>query len=518
MKEEQDRHEKEATCLQLFRLTNNDRDATYEWYKDRVEKRVENTCQWFLQHKHFQTWLKQNSGPLLVSADPGCGKSVLAKYLIDEVLPQPGTTICYFFFKDQDQSTIRQAICALLHQLFSQKPHLIKHALKEYRKDGLGLVNSTRKLCQILQDATEDLQAGSVIIVLDALDECKESELPDLVRHVESQFRSVQCGRLKYLLTCRPYEAILFRFYSLLSSFPKIRIPGEQESEAISQEIDHVIQHRLSQLSQTKGLSAEITDYLEIRLQKTTHRTYLWVYLIFDYLEKEDFKKTLKGVESTLVTLPRSVNEAYERILGKSKEDPMVRKALNIIFAATRPLTLAEMNAAVNIDISSRTVDLELEEDFGSRLRSWCGLFVSIHHGRIYFLHQTAREFLQQLSSPAITPLESGRWQHSISIHQAHAVLMEICQAYLIHIYNFLESNGQFTKPEQVSEFLLRFAFLNYSQQFVSLHVQQAIRVQDMETALPGSTLQVATSTEVSEKVNAVFTTLGGYSIWYNMC
>ncbi|KAH7228458.1 uncharacterized protein BKA55DRAFT_716163 [Fusarium redolens] len=91
--------EKEQECHQLFYLTTSSKDSTYEGYKEQVEERVKGICLWFLKHKHFQRWLKQDSGPLLVTADPGCGKSVLAKYLIDHGLPQ-STTICYFFFKD----------------------------------------------------------------------------------------------------------------------------------------------------------------------------------------------------------------------------------------------------------------------------------------------------------------------------------------------------------------------------------------------------------------------------------
>lgn len=91
----------EQECHQLFRLTTSSTDATYEWYKDRVEDRVEDTCLWFLRHEHFQRWLEQDSGPLLVTADPGCGKSVLAKYLIDharhsavvKVLHEAGGTV-----------------------------------------------------------------------------------------------------------------------------------------------------------------------------------------------------------------------------------------------------------------------------------------------------------------------------------------------------------------------------------------------------------------------------------------
>lgn len=53
--------------------------------------------------------------------------------------------------------------------------------------------------------------------------------------------------------------------------------------------------------------------------------------------------------------LLRSVNEAYNEILDKSKEDPMVMKALSIILAASRPLTLAKINVAVNINKTSQS-------------------------------------------------------------------------------------------------------------------------------------------------------------------
>lgn len=202
-------------------------------------------------------------------------------------------TVCYFFFKDQDQNTSRQALCALLHQLFSQRPYLIKYAISQFDKDGQGLINSTQSLWKILQNAIEDPRAGPIIIVLDALDECADSEFADLIRNVESQFRksysSSSESKLKYLLTCRPYEQIICRFHDLLQKFPNIRIPGEEESESISQEVNRVIIHRITQLSKKKRFSAKIKSFLEKKLQETTHRTYLWVYLVFNYLEEDVF-------------------------------------------------------------------------------------------------------------------------------------------------------------------------------------------------------------------------------------
>lgn len=87
--------EKLERCHQLFRLEAGDSDSAYEWHKNRVDDRVDGTCQWLLQHEHYKDWLTQQSGPLLVSADPGCGKSVLAKYLVDKALPR-SSIILYF--------------------------------------------------------------------------------------------------------------------------------------------------------------------------------------------------------------------------------------------------------------------------------------------------------------------------------------------------------------------------------------------------------------------------------------
>ncbi|KAK1237373.1 hypothetical protein MKX08_002998 [Trichoderma sp. CBMAI-0020] len=484
--------EKEQECHQLFRLTSNSKDTTYEWYKDRVEERVKDTCLWFLKHEHYQKWLEQESGPLLVTADPGCGKSVLAKYLINYGLPQ-SATICYFFFKDQDQNTSRQALCALLHQLFSQKPCLIQHAMPQFRTDGQGLINSTESLWKILRGALKDPKAGPIIIVLDALDECDKSEFADLTRNIESQFHSdyLSPGKLKYLLTCRPYEQITSKFHGLLKKFPNIRIPGEEESDSISQEVNRVITHRIKQLSEKKNFSTEIKSHLEKKLQETTHRTYLWVYLVFNYLEENVFKKTKKEIDSIITTLPKSVNEAYEQILNKPKEDlaasvvPVVRKALSIILAASRPLTLSEMNIAMNTDNTAQDgttqtfhdLDLENESDFKSRLRSWCGLFISIYHGKVYFLHQTAREFLlADVTSPTAISSEL-HWYHSITTREAHTILAELCVLYL----NFFNSdvNPTIEANEKSSCSTNGSAFLHYSAENWGAHFREACVTDD---------------------------------------
>ena len=427
-----------AQCLQLFHLTDSTKDITYKWYKGRIEGRVEGTCQWFLGHENFQMWLGQGSGPLLVSADPGCGKSVLSKYLIDNVLPAPAVTVCYFFFKDQDQNTVRQALCAVLHQLLSQTPELIDHAVDQWKKDGPGLVNSTNSLWSVFENAVQDSRAGSVIVVLDALDECGYAELENLAKRVERQFCGNQGGyqNLRYLLTSRPYDQIISSLQPLADAFPHVRIPGEgeHESDIISREVDLVVKHRVDGMD----MPPQVKRRLEKRLLEVPHRTYLWVYLVFDHLKTNPFKKTGAGVESAIATLPKNVNAAYEQILNKSPEPHQAHKVLCMILAAERPLSISEMNHAVNTNDDTRwldDLDLEEERDFQTSLRNWCGLFVAIHDRNIYFLHQTAREFLlsgstSQLPRPASIP-SGHHWQGSITGPAAQKVLAEACIRYL---------------------------------------------------------------------------------------
>ena len=153
-------------------------------YRDRKERnptRIPGTCEWFLTHKSFQEWQQSTSSSMLwVSADPGCGKSVLAKHLVDFVLPSnPSRTTCYFFFKDdfEDQRSVRGALCCLLHQLFTQKSILFSdRILNQFESDRENLTTSFSELWDILIAATEDEHAGEIVCIFDALDECDGQE------------------------------------------------------------------------------------------------------------------------------------------------------------------------------------------------------------------------------------------------------------------------------------------------------------------------------------------------------
>ena len=78
--EQRDWHqtEEETKCLQAHCT------SVYVDHKNINPDRVPGTCQWFLNNEKFHAWAGNDSSELLwVTADPGCGKSVLSKSLVD---------------------------------------------------------------------------------------------------------------------------------------------------------------------------------------------------------------------------------------------------------------------------------------------------------------------------------------------------------------------------------------------------------------------------------------------------
>ena len=240
---EEHRTDEEIDCHRVFRTSD------YEAQKNRNSKRVNNTCNWFLQHPIYKQWRDQGKDSLLwVSADSGCGKSVLSRSLIDnEFCDMDSYTVCYFFFKEdnENQKYAKNALCSILHQFFGEKSHLLKHSVPAFHQNGNTLPELFDRLWSIFTSIATDPEAGNIICVLDALDECKASDRADLVDKLNQLYQHTTengSGKsaLKFLVTSRSYETIENTFDP-----STIRLAGEEESDAIRQEIDLVIKDKV---------------------------------------------------------------------------------------------------------------------------------------------------------------------------------------------------------------------------------------------------------------------------------
>ncbi|KIW15313.1 hypothetical protein PV08_05358 [Exophiala spinifera] len=427
--------------------------SPYKDRKDRNPMRVRGTCEWFTHHPLFQIWKESKSScVLLVSADPGCGKSVLAKYLVDEVIPSTrARTSCYFFFKDDfgDQRTLESCLCCILRQIFIQRPDLVsEEVLSKFEEDGEQLIGSSGSLWDLLIDITgsQDVDTipdstiqspGEIFFVLDALDECENSGQRQLAEALRKQ-EWARPGKfvLKILLTSRPYTHIQREFGSFSNLIPTIHLKGEGEAEVekISREIDVVIESKVKDLGSWLQLQREEQQILKDELSRIPHRTYLWVHLILETI-KDSIGITKESLSTAVRNLPKTVEAVYEGILRKSHNPEKAKRILHIVVAAVRPMSLTEMAVALAIEENHEgyeDLDLEPEVRFGSTVREICGLFVTIIDSKIYLLHQTAKEFLVQnlpRDSDDMMRNETGslHWKSSLRTTESHHILAEVC-------------------------------------------------------------------------------------------
>lgn len=474
------RKEKEIKFLKCLNT------SPYQDRKDRNPDRVPGTCDWFVSHKLFLDWQESKSSRMLwVSADPGCGKSVLAKYLIDSILPTTDfRTVCYFFFKDdfEDQRNVVSALCCILRQLFLKKRTLLSDTiLDKFDIDGEMFISSFNEVWDILINVAEDENAGEIICLLDAIDECENQGRSQLAQKLCQLYATKRNFNLKFLLTSRPYSGIRRGFQPLkIQGLPMIHLSGESdvEMEKISREIDVFIRARIQDIGTRLMLSHPEQDLLLEKILCVPNRTYLWVHLTLDLIESDiDIDKS--RIRELISHLPETVDEAYDSILSKSGNSKKARKILHIIVAAARPLTLREMSLALVLQESHRYYDdLELEfkpgsEDrFREKLRDVCGLFVTIIDSRLYLLHQTAKEFLVQndtANSSEDVHLDL-KWKHSLRPQESHRILTEICIWHLL-LEDF--ENDPLGENRALSQYVEDHIFLDYSAKHWAAHFRE---------------------------------------------
>lgn len=271
--------------------------------------------------------------------------------------------------------------------------------------------------------------AGNVTCILDALDECDEhvqliEALEDFCLRHRSRFSA---SKLKFLLTSRPYFDIRTRFNRLLQASDNIELAGNDESASIKTEIDLVIKYKVAQFASGTRLKKSVSNHLVKRLLETENRTYLWLRLIWEIIEKS-LSGTTTAMNKLIDELPSSIQDSYETLLRKCPDAPFAKKVLQILLVACRPLKLEEIDHAINVnEQTSSYADLELEgsPQLQQTLPSRCGLMVSIVESKVYFIHQTVKEFL--LSEAGTQARSERTWQHSLDLDESHQLMAEIC-------------------------------------------------------------------------------------------
>ncbi|CAM1509288.1 Fc.00g030270.m01.CDS01 [Cosmosporella sp. VM-42] len=407
-------------------------------HKARNPLPVPGTCSWILNHDTYVRWLESSTpGLLWLSADPGCGKSVLAAFLVDhlrsEYVTPRKTNICYFFFKsdNEEQRDGVFALQALLHQLLQLQRELLDTASETLTLPKIGDVKA---LWSTIVTVLQQPLANETIFVLDGFDECETSSRKLLTSMLSTHFTPKKQPedkriklkliptKLKVIISSRPENALKAAFDRPRSGlqgamtsdaqkpqYSMIRLRGEDEIDAISHDINLVIDAEIEEIVEM-GLPEELLQDVRRELVVRADRTFLWVTLIIQLLkEKAEAGASRRELQEILHN--RDVDSIYAGLLSGRPHGAKSRKLLSLVLAATRPLSVEELSIALSVNPEFDTFEstserrkpgsysfLDIEDNmvypFENHIKALCGHFVRIIRNKIYLVHETAREFL----------------------------------------------------------------------------------------------------------------------------
>ncbi|KAH0499241.1 hypothetical protein TgHK011_006446 [Trichoderma gracile] len=396
------------------------------------------TCLWFLDKPEYLSWndssrQPEHGGFLWVKGNPGTGKSTLMKFLFEKAKENAradsSKTILSFFFlargEIEEQSTIG-LYRSLLHQLFEKVPET-QSSLEWMTTNGAKVIQrngwSEQALKQTLANAVQTLGGRSLMIFVDALDECNQDQVADMVRLFEELCDSARDWKvlLQVCFSSRHYPTVVIE--------KGIEVTLEDElghTEDIQQYIRSGL--RLGKSKQADSLRAEI-------LEKSSG-IFLWVVLVLEIINRE-YPRTsvsIKQIRDRLREIPPELHDLFEMILTRDSDNlDRLHLCLRWILFATRPLKPLELYFAVQFGHDNESsgfwdqTDVEIDEmkTFVSTSSKGLAEVTRNKVPKVQFIHESVRDFLQEKYEAQWSEASGGFVGHS------HVLLRDCCLAQL---------------------------------------------------------------------------------------
>lgn len=439
------------------------------------------TCKWLLQSTEYLDWLNadklpEHHGFFWVKGKPGCGKSTLTKFAFVEAKKFfRNTTLLSFFFNargdDLEKSTIG-LYRSLLIQLLEKCPHY-EEALNipslVHQPFGDQLKENREMLKHLFAQTVQIMDGDNIMVVIDALDECDEDEVREMVSFFEDLGEeAISNGRaFRVLFSSRHYPHITIeRCVEMIL----------EDQQGHSQDIDKYL---FSELRAGKGKQAQ---QIRQEIVERASGIFMWVVLVVQILNKASDHGQAHALQKKLREIPSDLNELFRRMLTRDCQNmDEMKLCLQWILFAKRPMKREELYFAILSgsesdgsflwdpdDISTDTMDLFL-------LSSSKGLaeVTKSKNPTVQFIHESVRDFL--LKGNVLGLLWEDLKVNAVGL--SHDRLKECCLNYMrSDITSYLNIEDPLIQASSPKETELRiraslkFTFLEYAVNSIFAH------------------------------------------------
>ncbi|KAK8041744.1 hypothetical protein PG993_006267 [Apiospora rasikravindrae] len=435
-----------------------------------IEKAHAKTCEWFLQIPAYVDWLQDTHGGFLwIKGKPGAGKSTLMKLLLDRTGQlEPHGTVLSFFFNARATENLEKSTLGLYRslsfQLLESWPQL-QTVLDRFRVDHRWRIGSVQGL---FEQAVQLLGEVPVLCFIDALDECQEEEVRDMIRHL-GDLCDVQ-PRLRVCVSSRHY--------------PNISVPKGGRSVVLENANDHdhdIAQYINHTLNIGDGGSCE---RIRTELLEKASGVFMWVVLAVAILNKAFDAGCRHKFWERLRQIPAGLHDLFRDMLARDYNDKAELLAcMQWVLFAREPLTLKRLYLAIISMVEPESLtqchsDEITDDDIKNFVLDKSKGLIEVNKLlRIQFIHESVRDFLlkdnglSRIWPNALLDLE-GR---------SHEALKQSCLAYIrsepvarLRIAHPLPPTSS-AKAWEINSHIYRAApFLEYAVSHILFHANEA--------------------------------------------
>ncbi|EAW16772.1 Pfs, NACHT and Ankyrin domain protein [Aspergillus fischeri NRRL 181] len=440
-----------------------------------------------LSHPDYQAWLNpenltQHHGFLWISGKPGAGKSTIMKFAYSSMKSKShnkhAITASFFFNArgERLEKSISGMYRSLLLQLLKGYPDLQAVLddpdINSQSQDGCPSLDILKDL---FRSAVSALGQRSFTCFVDALDECDEQQVVDMVQYFEEL--AEQCTNkgvpLRICLSSRHYPYIVIQ--------RGVRLTLEDQS-GHGEDLATYVASRLQ--IEDPGLLED----LQTQLLRKAAGVFMWVVLVVSILNKE-YRHNGLALRKRLAEIPSDLSELFKDILRRDKENMAgLRLCILWILLAKRPLQPQEFYHALWSGLALEDQADEQIPDVGvpgasDSLNRFNRCVISNSKGlaevtkskqpTVQFIHESVRDFLiKERGLHELWPDLGFDWESS-----SHETLKKCCDSYLNHTsVRASVSRVLSHRHEPQSGISNKYPFLEYASQHVLYHANAAAR------------------------------------------
>ncbi|KAI1879107.1 hypothetical protein JX265_003284 [Neoarthrinium moseri] len=425
-----------------------------------------NTCRWFLQTDTFKKWEEnsQDDNFLWIKGKPGAGKSTLMKFLLSEISKRvrrrgKNEAMISFFFNARGHELEKSTAGlyrSLVLQLLDMKPES-QHILDQFRPGHQWTIDSLKF---VLEEAMKDLEEAPIICLIDALDECDEDQVRDMVLFLESLVNIH--GLLHVCFASRHYPRITIQ--------TRLSIVLE-ERDGHYQDITTYLSSAL-RIGHSKG-----AEDIRFKLQEKARGVFMWVVLVVGILNKDYDTGDVHKLAHRIQELPGDLHSLFRDILTRdTKNREGLLLCIQWILFSKQPLTPKQLYLAILSGLEPEYLSNCHSDDYweGTATRYILDKSKGLAEvtrsktPTIQFIHESVNDFLYKENGlvglfPELGPNVKGR---------SHEALQACCLKYMTMeaVHTIEQSSEELSHGGVTREFPL----LEYANSGILYHAEQA--------------------------------------------